>query len=229
MGSNSVSIIIPVWKDADPLKRLLAELVILNPQPEVIVVQTEEDVPFSADPVWEKNLMVLRAPKGRGSQMNAGARAASGDVFLFLHADSILMHGFWESFHDWLEHAHVVMGGCFRFSLPHATGFWPRLYEIMVWIRVNGLNLPYGDQGFFIRRLAWNQAGPFRDWPLMEDLEWWRRAGRKIRLKKLSIPLGTSSRRFERRGWGKSAIRNLSILTLYLLGTKPETLKKLYT
>jgi hypothetical protein len=119
-------------------------------------------------------------------------------------------------------------GGAFRFSLEGTIGIWPRVYEFFVDLRSRWLGLPYGDQGFFVRRATWERVGPFPAIPLMEDVEWWSRLRRQAKVRILREPLVTSPRRFERRGWLSSAIRNLSLLSAWKLGVSPTRIATWY-
>lgn len=152
----------------------------------------------------------------------------AGEAILFLHADCCLpaasYHGLIEILHRWP----YVDGGAFRFSLGHTAGLWARVYEFNVGLRSRIFNLPYGDQGFFIRRASWLAGHRFAPLPLMEDVEWWQRLSRELRLAILPWPLITSARRFDERGYLRSALRNLWTLTRYKLGVSPTTLAKEY-
>jgi rSAM/selenodomain-associated transferase 2 len=223
----AVSLVIPTLNEEENLKRLLPELLALTPVPQVIVSDggsrdSTEAVALSF------NAKLVRGVRGRGPQLNLAAEQAKGEVIVFLHADSSLPKTSYHRFLQTLNHSPELDGGAFRCSLAHSTGLWPRLYEYNVRLRSSLFNLPYGDQGFFLRRSKWSDRTRFAPWPLMEDVEWWQRLSTSHNLRILPLPLITSSRRFEQRGYFRSALRNLRTMIRYKQGVSPFTLAKEY-
>lgn len=217
-----VSIIIPVLADAEAAERLVGQIDRDDPV-EVIVADG------GADPMLDglgtrPKVRLLRAPRGRARQMNAGAASATGDWLLFLHADSRLPA-------DWIRYLRHVpldaVGGWFRFALDDAA-WQARVIERGVAWRVRLFGLPYGDQGLFVRRDTFRTLGGFRELPLMEDVEFVRRLERAGRPFELPLPLVTSSRRWRRDGWWRRSARNLAILACYLAGVSPARLARWY-
>jgi rSAM/selenodomain-associated transferase 2 len=200
-----VSAIVPVYRDEVALEALRASLPV-DPRLEVVVSEPP--------------------PVGRGAQMNAGARRASGAWLLFLHADSRLAPGWLDALVEATRDPGVC-GGWFRFALD-APAWQARAIERLVRLRVRLFHLPYGDQGLFVRRDVFEALDGFREWPLMEDVDFVRRLARRGRVVELPIPLATSPRRWERDGWFRRSARNLAILTLYFLGVAPARLARLY-
>lgn len=221
-----VSVVIPARNEADNLRRLLPALAALEPSPEIVVSEagSTDDTRSVA---LELGATVASSTFGRGTQLTAGAQLAHGEVLLFLHADSTLSQSSWEALFTAL-HDPDLQGGAFRFSLERTPGIWPRVYEFFVGLRSRWLGLPYGDQGFFVRGETWRRVGPFLAIPIMEDVEWWIRLRRLAKWRILPAPLVTSSRRFERRGWLASAVRNLSLLVAWKLGVPPERIALWY-
>lgn len=170
---------------------------------------------------------VLRAPRGRGQQLMAGADAARGRWLLFLHADTVLAEG-------WDAAARTFIDGpgsgeraaVFRFTLDDFDPRARRVERLARW-RGGALGIPYGDQGLLIARAFYSALGGFRPLPLMEDVDLVRRIGRR-RLIELDADAVTSAGRYRTGGWWMRPARNLSILTLYFLGASPAFLKRLY-
>lgn len=168
---------------------------------------------------------LIRAPKGRGAQLAAGAEAARGDWLLFLHADTVPGRR-WRA----AVEAHVAAApdkaACFRFRL--ADRAWQaRWIERGVALRVRLLALPYGDQGLLVPRALYDAVGGYRPLPLMEDVDLVRRIGRR-RLRLLEEAASTSSARWRREGWGRRSVRNITCLALYGLGASPQRLARFY-
>jgi Glycosyltransferase like family 2 len=252
-----LSIVIPVRRDAEALRRFLAQL---TPQPDVQLIVTAtgfEDEPFaSAGGGWRAleasrpDVVWVHGPPGRGVQLNAGAARAAGRWLWFVHADSTLPPGFPAIFHrldvtraggaDTRLGADapaapgrcaaadaVPAGGSFRFALD-SVAWQARVWERGVALRVAFFGLPYGDQGIFVRRDVFERMGGFHPMPLMEDVEFVARMKREGRIVHLKEQIVTSARRWEREGWWRRTRGNLGLLALYYVGISPERLARRY-
>jgi len=168
---------------------------------------------------------VIVGERGRGQQLRAGAGAARKPWLLFLHADTALERG-------WAEEAETFMKGggdfaaAFRFRLAD-SGFRPRLLESAVAFRCKFFALPYGDQGLLISRKLYDAVGGFAPMPLMEDVDFVRRLGRR-RIAMLKTAAMTSAERFRRDGYVRRSLSNLSCLMSYYRGVPPERLAERY-
>ena len=164
---------------------------------------------------------------GRGRQLVAGAAAARGRWLLFLHADTCLAAGWAQAVASTLsDPAMAEHAGYFRLRLDDPAR-QARLIERIAGWRARRLGLPYGDQGLLIARGFYDRLGGFRPLPLMEDVEFVRRIGRR-RLTPLSSEAVTSAARYRRDGWWLRPLRNLTLLSLYFLGLPPGWLRRLY-
>ena len=110
---------------------------------------------------------------------------------------------------------------------PFDGSFGARWLETLVALRCRLLRLPYGDQGFLISRDFYHRLGGFKEIPLMEDVDFVRRAGRR-RMAALDTEATTSASRYLDEGYLMRPMRNLLCLTLYFLGVPPRALAKLY-
>jgi rSAM/selenodomain-associated transferase 2 len=200
-----LSVIIPVYGDADALARLRPQLP-ADPRVEVIIAEPP--------------------PVGRGAQMNAGAARARAPWLLFLHADSRLPPGWLDAFENTTRDPELV-GGWFRFALD-APNWQARLIERLVALRVRIWRLPYGDQGLFVRADIFRRLGGYAEWALMEDVDFVRRLRRAGPTTELPLTLTTSARRWERDGWFRRSSRNLLLVGLYFLGVQPQRLARWY-
>jgi rSAM/selenodomain-associated transferase 2 len=169
---------------------------------------------------------VITAPRGRGTQQNAGAAAARGDTLLFLHADCRLPPGCFAAIAQALEEPRCV-GGCFRQTID-APGARYRLLESGNAWRVRLLGWAYGDQGIFVRRSVFESLGGFPDVPLMEDLYFMKRLKRRGRIALLPDRLQVSARRWQRHGVIGQSLRNWRLITLAHCGVPLDSLAASY-
>ncbi len=172
-----------------------------------------------------RGVRVIRGERGRGVQMDTGARASSGEVLWFLHADTVPCGDAVAQILAALEDPRVVAG---NFSLrfdgtSFGARFLNRLYPRLAWI-----GLRYGDSGVFVRRDVYEQAGGFAAYPIFEDLDLLRRVGRLGRFATLPGPLVTSSRRFEHRNFAWIFGRWCLMQVLYWLGVSPCRMGRFY-
>jgi uncharacterized protein len=219
----TVSLVIPVLFDAEAASALLGTLP-SSPSVEIIVVDGAADLRLQSIVAAHGRATLHRTDAGRARQMNAGVAAATGEWLLFLHADSTLPAG-------WLAAIAAldddVIGGWFGFALDDPA-WQARVIERLTAWRVKHFQLPYGDQGLFVRRRVFHTLGGFRDVPLMEDVEFVTRLVRVGRVVELPLQLTTSARRWRREGWFRRSTKNLLLVGLYFLGVKPDRLARWY-
>jgi rSAM/selenodomain-associated transferase 2 len=222
-----VSVIVPVLPgDVECLERTLRALG-NPPRAEIIVVNGGEWTPqLAALRGRAAHVCWLSSSKGRGRQMNSGARNARGDWLVFLHADTVLGRGWLENL-ERLDAADEFAAGCFRFALDSASR-WARAIERGVAARVRWCNLPYGDQALFVRRHVFERLGGYRELPLMEDVDLVRRLHRVGRLYRSGVPATTSARRWEADGWIGRSVENVAMVLLFLAGVSPDRLARRY-
>ena len=222
--ATKLSVIIPALDEARFLGATLDAAARLGAGVEVIVVDGG-----SADGTREvaraRGARVVEAERGRGAQMDAGARASSGEVLWFLHADTLAPADAVERIAEALSDPRAV-GGNFRIRFDGgraAARFLTWLYP-----RLRLLGLAYGDSGFFVRRAAYERAGGFRAFPIFEDLELLRALWKQGRFVQADAAVVTSSRRFEGRSFALTFARWSLLQALYWLGVSPHTLVRLY-
>jgi len=173
---------------------------------------------------------VVGAPRGRGPQMNAGARAATGDVLLFLHADVTLPRDAAAHVDAALADPAVVAGAFRTWTVPDDDSTRARLLAPLLHladVRSRITRLPYGDQALFVRRDAFARAGGFPDQPLMEDLEMARRLRRIGRIATVSASVTVSGRRFVAAPV-RAALTMRILPVLYRCGVPADVLARLY-
>jgi rSAM/selenodomain-associated transferase 2/rSAM/selenodomain-associated transferase 1 len=169
---------------------------------------------------------VVPAPRGRGTQMNAGVLASSGDILVFLHADTILPDGYVEEVRKVLGCPGVAVGA-FTLSIEgEAKGL--RMVEKGVGIRSRRFMMPYGDQALFMERSLFNAAGGYSHMPLMEDVQFVHRIHRMGRIQISEKAVVTSGRRWQELGVLRTTLMNQLMLVGYKVGVSPERLAGCY-
>lgn len=227
-----ISVIIPTLNAERTLAPTLAALV-----PAVVEGIVQEAIVVDGGSTDETRAIaeaagtqLIEAPRGRGSQLEAGASQARGDWLLFLHADTVLEPGWAEEAQSFMQRVQSgrrdQAAASFRFALDD-DGFMPRFVEWLVGLRCHLLALPYGDQGLLISRNLYNRLGGFRPLPLMEDVDLvWRLKRRELVL--LKSRAVTSEERYRREGYLARSLRNLGCILLYYLRVPPRVLARLY-
>jgi len=174
----------------------------------------------------EHGISIVTSRRGRGAQLNEGARNATGDTLLFLHCDTILPSDFHQQVSKVLSMPGTAAGAFLLRIDTTGTGY--RIIEWGVNFRSRLMGLPYGDQGLFVSREVFAQAGGFPELPFLEDLELVRRLRRIGRVRLAPAAVTTSSRRWERLGLFRTTLTNQLILAAYLCRCRPETLRRFY-
>jgi len=220
-----VSVVVPTLEEADELPRLLDHLGALHGRWEVIVADGG-----SADATQRLAREHPSAPRvvvqggGRAAQLNAGARVATGDLLLFLHADSRLPRDAYASLAEaWRDPA--VAGGNFALSFG-AGGFERTLAAVYRLQRRHGFY--YGDSSVWVRRATFDALGGFREIPIMDDYDFVRRLERSGATRCLPGPATTSARRWRTLGIPRTVLAWFAIRWLYVAGVSPARLVQLY-
>lgn len=225
-GRTALAIVVPTLDAATALPASLAALHEAHAAfaTDVVVVDggSGDGTPAVAR---ELGARVVRAPRGRGTQLAAGAVEARGEWLLFLHADTVLAAG-WSAAARAFIAGGAHRAGWFHFRLDDAATAARRLEALVAW-RCRVLALPYGDQGLLLPRSLYDAVGGYRPLPLMEDVDLIRRLGRR-RLAAIGASAVTSAARYRRDGYIRRTTRNLACLALWRLGLPPRAIARLY-
>jgi rSAM/selenodomain-associated transferase 2 len=209
-----LSILVPVLNEAARIDAFLAHLTDEAPRAEVLVADggSADDTAARA----ARHVRVIAAPRGRARQMNAGASAAAGDVFWFLHADSHVPPGAVSAIEHLLRTPEVA-GGCFRLRIPEPH-FLYRWSDTIGNRAVDLFGLACGDHGIFLRRAVFEAIGGYRETPLLEDLDLYRRSRAHGQMRQLPAAITTSPRRWQRQGLFRTTAIDTLLLALYVSG-----------
>ena len=221
---TKLSIIIPTLNEADTIERTLSQLKEIN-NLEVIVVDGGSN-DKTADLARLQGANVIKTQPGKANQMNSGAAAATGEVLIFLHADTRMPAGFNHQIVAALAKKGVV-AGAFRLAIDSpAAGI--RFIERATHLRSRFFQLPYGDQALFMNKAVFETIGGFADLPIMEDFILVCHLRRKGKIIILPTAVTTSPRRWQHFGILKTWLVNQMIIIAYYLGISPEQLARWY-
>ena len=221
-----ISVIIAALNEEDYISRCIEGVLEEGCDCEIIVADggsTDRTAEFAKS---YPGVSFIQSQRGRGIQMNMAASAASGDIFLFLHADTILETGWAAAILSVLEDT-SISGGAFTFSIRSLLWKY-RLVEAWVKLRCRLCSLPYGDQALFVRKSAFDLIGGYKSIPIMEDVDFigrLKKIGPIVILNKKAI---TSGRRWSKKGLIKTAAINQLIMLLYKIGVNPGRLARIY-
>jgi rSAM/selenodomain-associated transferase 2 len=219
-----VSVVIPTLNEVESIAQTLAQVRQAGKCQLIVVDGGSGDGTLEIARLYAD--VVLSAPCGRARQMNAGARAAAGDVLLFLHADTVLPLGFPALVDQALADPRVVGG---RFDVRLDAAGWPfRMIETLMNLRSRLTRISTGDQAIFVRRQTFLAVGGYPEVELMEDLELSRKLKRAGQIACLRAQVMTSARRWQRDGVVKTIVLMWTLRLGHFLGISPEHLKAFY-
>jgi rSAM/selenodomain-associated transferase 2 len=215
-----ISVVIPTLREADTIARAVtATWKTLEPF-EVIVVDAGSD-DGTREAAQSAGARVISTPGSRAVAMNAGARAARGDAFLFLHADTTPPEGAGHAVREALRDAD---GGAFRIRYDDGRPILRALGNL----RLRWLGPVYGDQAIFVTRAAYELVGGYRPMPIMEDYDFVLRLRHAGSFVLLPLYVETAARRHRGHGTLPTLARMWTIQALYRVGVSPERLARMY-
>lgn len=223
--SLSLSVIVPVWREAATIESFLQTLAPLRAGGHEVIVVDGGSNDGTADMAAPWCDQVLAGGKGRALQMNAGAEAARGNVLLFLHADTVLpgsaiqqLERFFRSPEQW---------GRFDVRLSGQRA----IFRVVAWFmnrRSLLTGIATGDQGIFVRSSVFRALQGFAPIPLMEDVELSKRLRSLSRPYCIGDPVTTDSRRWEQGGAWRTIFLMWRLRWRYWRGESPESLAAAY-
>ena len=218
-----LSVIIPTFQEEKVLPDCIRRIRQIDPGVEIIVTDggsTDATVALAGS----EGVAVCHSPRGRGIQLNTGARRAEGDVLFFLHADTLMPFDAFEILEEHFRSESTQIG-TFRlaFDAEH-----PLLSFFSFFTRFDSVFTRFGDQGIAVRRSFFQEIGGFPDWPLFEDVLFLQRARKRTRIHSFPSHVTTSARRFLEQGILRRQFRNAIAMFEYLLGVSPEYLASHY-
>jgi rSAM/selenodomain-associated transferase 2 len=219
-----ISVIVPVLNEEKSIAATLMELQRLKPEEMIIVDGGSSD--GTREICQRFGVELYPSPPGRAAQMNFGAQRASGDVLLFLHADTRLPPSAFDDIRVALQDRQVL-GGRFDLQLDSSRPLL-KLIGFMISLRSRLSKVGTGDQAIFVRREIFAELGGYADIPLMEDVALSRALKRRGAVACLRSRVVSSARRWEMEGIWRTVLKMWTLKTLYLLGISPVRLKRYY-
>ncbi len=226
MEAINLSVIIPVLNEAETIAQTITQLQAVAETVEIIIVDGgsgDQTVAIAQD----RGAKVLLSPEpGRAMQMNTGAKYATADTLLFLHADTQLPQDYPSLVQQTLLQPHTIAGA---FPLQINSQRWSlRVIEKAVNARSRFLEMPYGDQAIFLKKETFHQIGGFPNLPIMEDFQLIRTLKQYGKIRLTTTPVVTSPRRWEKLGVLKTTLINQMIIIGYFCGVSPMRLRQWY-
>lgn len=219
---HTISVVIPALNEAKAIAVAVRRALDAGASEVVVADGGSED--GTARIAIDAGARVVNAPRGRGTQLNAGAAASRGDVLLFVHADGLLPRDAGPQIEAALADPNVV-GGNFRiwFGTGKHARFLAAFYHV-----IRQLSVYYGDSAIWCRRTDFEAVGGFPPYPLMEDLKLVHQLRRRGEMAYLDGPVAASPRRWEQGGLARTWASWIVIQTLYFANVSPWRLARLY-
>lgn len=221
-----LAIVVPTLNEEAALPRILSRVLALSPTPDEVVISDGGSTDRTAEIARALGAHVVTGPPGRGGQLTRGAEATTADVLLFLHADTELPADGLQRIREAIAQGAAGGGFSVRYDSPPPL---LRLFgERLIDLRTRLTGWPLGDQAQFVTREAFRALGGYRDWPILEDLDFARRLRRYGRTVLITSPVTTAARRFQEQGVVRTVATNWLIWILFLCGVSPHRLARLY-
>lgn len=224
-----ISVIIPVYNEETTIAGTISYLRLTSPSEftEIIVVDggsTDNAVKIASQAA---DTTIKLSKPGRAYQMHQASLAASGDIFLFLHADTRLPDNWFNILQDFWSRKPQPVATAFKLSFD-SDKFRYKLLAALANKRTRMTNVPHGDQAIAVGRDYYLKAGGFPPVPIMEEYCFVRKLHKFGRVFILNESVRTSVRRYESNGWFFNSLRNNLIIFLFYLGVSPHRLARLY-
>lgn len=220
-----ISIIIPTYNEEESIENTLIHIRNQGNDCEIIIVD-DGSSDKTVDIASRYCKVIYSGKKSRGKSLDKGVKESSGDILLFVHADTILPDNALKMIRETLKDREVVAGG-FRRRLNNEKFIYRIIETGSDFIRyLKGLI--GGDQAIFCRRDAFFSAGGFKGRDLFEDIDLCRRLKKHGKMKIIKSPVLTSARHYEKYGILKCVYLNLYLTFLYYRGAAEEKLRDMY-
>jgi len=217
-----ISVIIPTLNEESHIEKTLQSVIKQEGNYEFYVVDggsTDNTVVIA-----KRYACVISSKRGRAIQMNAGAKLCKGDILLFLHADTLLPDNAFREIRKRMKDDTVV-GGSFYIEFD-ADNFILRGISFIS--RFDFRIFHFGDQGIFVRRDVFQALRGYKEIPIMEDYDFYKRLAGQGKVVLLRMPVISSARRFVKKGVVRQLLINKLVVLSYWAGVDIQTIKRFY-
>lgn len=217
-----ISVVIPALNEESHLEKTLQSITKQEGDYEFFVVDGGSS--DNTVTIAKRYTTVINSLRGRAIQMNTGAKACSGDILLFLHADTILPDCAFREIRKRMKDVSVA-GGSFYIAFDADTFI---LKGVSFITRFNFRLFHFGDQGIFVRRTVFQTLQGYKEMPIMEDYDFYKRLGKQGKVILIRMPVISSARRFVRKGVIRQLFMNKLVVLAYWAGVDIQTIKRFY-
>ncbi|MDG6025280.1 MAG: glycosyltransferase [Candidatus Brocadia sp.] len=217
-----ISVVIPALNEESHLEKTLQSVTKQEGDYEFFVVDGGSS--DNTVTIAKRYTTVINSLRGRAIQMNTGAKACSGDILLFLHADTILPDCAFREIRKRMKDVSVA-GGSFYIAFDADTFI---LKGVSFVTRFNFRLFHFGDQGIFVRRTVFQTLQGYKEMPIMEDYDFYKRLGKQGKVILIRMPVISSARRFVRKGVIRQLFMNKLVVLAYWAGVDIQTIKRFY-
>lgn len=217
-----ISVVIPALNEESHLEKTLQSITKQEGDYEFFVVDGGSS--DNTVTIAKRYTTVINSLRGRAIQMNTGAKACSGDILLFLHADTILPDNAFREIRKRMKDD-AVAGGSFYIAFDADTFI---LKGVSFITRFNFRLFHFGDQGIFVRRTVFQTLQGYKEMPIMEDYDFYKRLGKQGKVILIRMPVISSARRFVRKGVIRQLLMNKLVVLAYWAGVDIQTIKRFY-
>ena len=222
--SLKLSVIVPVLNESRFIEKTLSKIKSFRPFEIIVIDGGSDDKTLSI--TKKLGIKVVEAPRGRASQMNAGAKIACGDILWFLHADSVVELIGYEKMIQLMSSGEFI-GGAFSLGISSNKRSL-KLISFLATLRSKYLGLTYGDQGIFVQKKVFSRLGGYRNLSICEDMEFFKRLKKEGKIVILDEKASTSARRWLSEGIVFTTLRNCLVSSLFIMGFSPKFLSRFY-
>ncbi len=224
-----LSVIIPTFNEEATIRKTLDAVSRLVNVDEIVIVDggsTDATVAIIDSVTISKPLTLVRmATANRGIQLHEGTKHAKHEIFWFLHADTRPVQGSARQIKERLRYDEII-GGSFAITFDGTT----RWAKFLTWLypHLRSVGMVFGDSAMFVRRSAYEASGGFRPYPILEDVDLFKRLRKHGIFDFVSLPATLSSRRFEHDAFFWAFVKWLGVQTLFWIGVPAATLVRVY-
>ena len=217
-----ISVIIPTLNEESHIEKTIQSVIKQEGDYELYVVDGESTDNTVA--IAKRYTKVINSKRGRAIQMNAGANLCRGGVLLFLHGDTLLPDNAFRELRKRMKDD-TVSGGSFYIAFD-ADNFILRVVSFIT--RFNFSLFHFGDQGIFVRRDVFQSLRGYKEMPIMEDYDFYKRLRTQGKVILIRMSVISSSRRFIKKGVLRQLLINKFVVLAYWAGLDIQTIKRFY-